>query len=191
MKKLNFRRIIRLFFALSVVLFFGSTCSDDEEPTPEYEGKWLTEKPIAVSTGFTKSNYTLEIADNHFTETFFEGVYQYKFPGSGTFVSIEGAISASENTMKFTPSKISISSFDLRTSVLSSPYKVYLSGDSDFQTIFNSLDLPTCKYQVEFSVSKNILTLKADKDNDGLFTGFDETTTYSRQSVLEVKAPPF
>lgn len=192
MKKINISEIIRLIFSLSVVLFFGSTCThDDDEPIPDYEGKWLTEKTIAVSSGFTKSNYTLEITDNQFSETFFEGVYQYKYPGSGTFVSIEGSISVSDSSMKFTTSKISFSSFDLRTSVLSAPYKVYSSGDPDFQTIFNSLDWPTCKYQVAFSVENEKLTLKADKNNDGLFTGFDETTTYTRQAVLEVKAPPF
>ena len=191
MKKLHFRRIIRLILALSVVLFFGSTCTDDDEPTPDYAGKWLTEKTIAVSSGFTKSTYTLDIIGHQFTETFFEDVYLYKYPDPGTFVSIEGSISTSGSSMKFTPYKISLSSFDLRTSVLSAPYKVYSNGDQDFQNIFNSLDLPTCKYQAEFSISNDILTLKADKDKDGLFTGFDETTAYTRQSVLEIKVPPF
>lgn len=191
MKKINFSEIIRLIFSFSVVLFFCSTCTHDDEPIPDYEGKWLTEKTIAVSSGFTKSNYTLEITNNQFIETFFEDVYQYRRPGSGTFVSIEGFISVSGNTMKFTPSKISLSSFDLGTSVLSAPYKVYSKGDQDFQTIFNSLDWPTCKYQAELSISNDILTLKADKDKDGLFTGFDETTTYTKQAVLEVKVPAF
>lgn len=189
MKKLKLIGLMPLAMAFGLVTTITSSCEYDQ-PTPEYDGKWLTQKTVAVSAGFTKSNYTLEITDNRFTETFFEGVYQYKYPEPGTFVSIEGSISVSDSSMKFTPAKISFSSFYFKTSVLSAPYKVYSGGDPDFQTIFNSLDWPTCKYQVAFSVENDKLILKADKDSDGLFTGFDETTTYTKQAVLEVKAPP-
>ena len=65
----------------------SSSCVDDNEPIPDYEGKWVTEKPIAVYSGYTKVYYSLEITDNHFVETFFEDVYRYQYPNPGTFVT--------------------------------------------------------------------------------------------------------
>lgn len=190
MKNLSQRKVVQLIFALSLILFF-TACKDKDEPTPEYVGKWLTEKTIAVSSGFTNVNYTLEITANHFIETFFQDVYQYKNPGSGTFVSIEGSISVSGNSIKFTPSKISLSIVDLRTSILSKPHKVYLIGDSDFQSFFNSLDFPSSRYPAEFSINNDTLILKADKNSDGAYTGFDEVNTYIKKSILEVIVPAF
>jgi len=183
-------KLIRLIFGILLISIINTSCQDDNEVTPDYAGKWLTEKTIAVSAGFTKINYTLEIKDNHFVETFFEDVYQYKYPNPVKFVSIEGSVSVSGNLMKFTPSKFSFANFEVRTSVLSEPYETHLKGEQNFETIFNSLDLPSCKYEVEFSVNADVLSLKADKNGDGSYTGFDETISYAKQSILEVKMPP-
>lgn len=188
MRNLKFIRLLPSVLVIILITMISS-CVDDNEPIPDYAGKWVTEKTVAVSSGYTKVNYSLEITDNHFVETFFEDVYRYQYPNPGKFVTIEGSISVSGNVIEFTASKISFSNYDIRTSVLSDPYETHLKEDQNFQTIFDSLDFPTSEYQVEFSIDNDMLILQADKDNDGAYSGFDELITYTKKSILEVSAP--
>lgn len=178
MKKLNFRRIIRLIFALSVVLFFGSTCTDDDEPTPDYTGKWVTEKPIAVTSGYVSIKYYLELTNNEFKETFIRP--SRSSYSNGDQLSLEGSVSSSAKILKLTIHKLSVSNYDPVTGIVSNPHETLAYKDQDFGFEFEGAGMSTSNHEIEFSIIDGKLICKVDYNRDGIYSE-NEKSIYFKQ----------
>lgn len=178
MKKLNFRRIIRFTFALSVVLFFGSTCADNDEPTPDYAGKWETEKPYPSTSGFVKVFYYLELSNSEFTETFVKPTLDATV--TPTQVKIEGLVSITGNILELTPNKLSFSYYNRSTSTAAEPHESYSNEDQNFDLRLDGLISPTSNHKMEYDITDGKLYLKIDYNKDGLYSE-SEKSVYTKQ----------
>jgi hypothetical protein len=163
-------------FILGVILttLIISSCGNENEVLPEYAGKWVTEKPIAVATGYTSVKYYLELTQNEFKETFIIP------PQTNKQTNLEGKVSVSGNIMKLTIHKLSISNYNPTTGAFSDPYETYYYKDEDFGFISPYLGLSTSNHQFEFSLIDGKLICKFDYDWDGIYSE-TEKTIYSRQ----------
>ncbi len=179
-KILKIKRTIRSVFGLIFIVIICSSCKNNDEVTPEYEGKWMTVKPIAGSSGFVSVNYSMTITDHTFIETYLGDIYRYTYPDPGKFVTIEGTISTSGNIMNFTPHKISYSNYNVDTSIVSEPYETITDKDPYFEVIFKNLVMPTSNNHVEYLIVDNQLILNADYNKDGIYTD-NEKLVYTRQ----------
>jgi hypothetical protein len=167
-------------FILGVILTTITilSCDNNNEVPPEYAGKWLTEKPIAVTTGYLSIKYYLELTQNEFKETFIQPP-QTAY-SKGNQISLEGTVSVSGNFLKLTIHKLSISSYNPTTGAFSEPYETYTYKDEDFGFVSPYLGLSTSNHQFEFSVIDGKLICKFDYDMDGIYSE-NEKTIYSRQ----------
>jgi hypothetical protein len=168
MNKLNFRKIIRLIFTLLVVLFFCSACNDNDEPKPDYVGKWLTEKPVAVATGFISVKYYIELTENSFTETFIRPS-RSSYSNSDQF-TLKGSVSASGNTLKLIIHNLSLSNYNFATGTLSAPHETHTYKDQDFGFEFEGMINTISNYQVEYSIVDGKIIFKVDYNRDGIYS---------------------
>lgn len=173
MRTLKFMRLAPFFAGVILTTLIISSCGNDNEIPPEYVGKWVTEKPIPLSAGYTSVKYYLELTQNDFKETFI-------VPPQHNQISLEGTVSVSGNILKLTIHKLSISIYDPTTGAVSEPYETLTYKDEDFGFVSPYIGMSTSNHQVEFSLIDGKLILKFDYDMDGIYSE-KEKTIYSRQ----------
>jgi hypothetical protein len=178
MIKLKFIRSASFILGVILTTIIISSCDDDNKVPPEYVGKWVTEKPIAVATGFLSIKYYLELTQNEFKETFIQPP-QTAY-SKGNQISLEGTVSVSGNILKLIIHKLSVSHYDSTTGTFSEPYETHIYKDQDFGFESGSLGMPTSNHQVEFSLIDGKLICKVDYNRDGIYSE-NEKTIYSRQ----------
>jgi hypothetical protein len=161
-------------FGIILTTIIFSSCRDSNEVLPEYAGKWVTEKPIAVATGFTSIKYYLELTQTEFKETFTQ-------PSQNRNQTIlEGTVSISGNILKLVIHKISFSVYDPSNGTYSEPFLSNTYKDEDFGFESPVLGMSTSNHQFEFSLIDGKLICKFDYDRDGVYSE-TEKTIYSRQ----------
>jgi hypothetical protein len=156
------------------------SCEIDKEVIPNYEGKWMTLKPIAGYSGYSSVKYSLDFKGNTFIETFLTDVRNYTYNSPGKLATIEGSVAISGNILNFTPHKITFSNYNLETSSASEPYETFTNKDLNFNGVFQGFIMPTCGYQVEYAIVDNQLILTVDYDEDGKYSE-GEKMVYTKQ----------
>ncbi len=178
MKNLKLTRLIYLIFGVILIAINTSSCKDNDEPTPDYVGKWMTTKPYPGSSGYVSVNYSLTLTDHTFIETFL--VPDRSSYNPGRFVTIEGSISISGNIMKLVVHKVSHSTYNSATSTASEPYETFTFEDKDFGFTFEGIGMSTSNHQVEYGMVDNQLIIKVDYNMDGIYSE-NEKSVYTRQ----------
>jgi hypothetical protein len=177
MKNSNYLLLIPL---LMFIVLLHSSCDKDEDEIPDYVGKWETEINVPVETGFQTVVFTLDLKTDAFIETFNASYYSL---GRVYFKSVanEGTVSTQVNSINFYPTKI------IKTSYYDNEMKnvdfseSYTNKDEDFISKLEGLTLEMINQKMEYNIVGNILTLKADKNNDGDYSDIFETIVYTRQ----------
>lgn len=177
MKKLKFMRLAPFILGVILTTMIISSCGDDDEVPPEYVGKWVSEKPIPVATGYASVKYYLDLTQNEFKETFIQP--SQTTYSKGNQIDLYGTVSVSGNILKLTVHKFSVSYYDSTKGAYSEPYEMYTYKDQDFGFEF-SVGQPTSNHQIEFSLIDGKLILKVDSDRDGIYSE-KEKLIYSKQ----------
>ncbi len=177
MKNSNYLRLIPLFMFLVIL---HSSCDNDEDEIPDYVGKWETEINVPVATGFQTVVFTLDLKTGAFIETFNASYYSL---GREYFKSVanEGTVSTEVNSISFFPTKINKTIYydnEMKNVDFS---ESYTNKDEDFISKLEGLTLEMINQKMEYNIVGNILTLKADKNNDGDYSDIFETIVYTRQ----------
>jgi hypothetical protein len=168
MRNFKSMRLIPLILVISLISVVNSSCKDDHEPTPDYAGKWITEKPVAVATGYTSIKYYIELKNNEFTETF---IRPSRTPyENSTQLTLEGTISASGKTLKLVIHKLSVLNYNSATCTVSAPYETHTYNDDDFGFEFEGSGLSTSNHQVEYNLIDGKLILKVDYNRNGIYS---------------------
>jgi hypothetical protein len=178
MRNLKFTRLICLTFGVILISMIISSCGDDNEIPTDYAGKWVTEKPIPVATGYTSVKYYLELTQSDFKETFVRPA-RTSYTTSDQ-LSIEGSVSVTGKIMKLVIHKISISIYNSSTSTASEPHETYTFKDQDFGLEFEGIGSSTSNHQVEYNLVDGQLILKIDYDMDGIYSE-NQKSVYTKQ----------
>lgn len=178
MRKLKFMRSASFILGAILTTMIISSCGGDDEVTPDYEGKWVCEKPIPVATGYVSVKYYLELTQNEFKENFIQPS-QNPYSKSKQ-MSLEGSVSVSKNILKLIAHKLSISNYDSTVGAVSEPYETHTYKDEDFGFKFEGFGLSTSNHYVEFSLIDGKLILKVDYNRDGIYSE-NEKSIYSKQ----------
>lgn len=177
MKNLNFMRLIRLILGVILITMIISSCEESNEVTSDYAGKWITEKPIAVATGYVSIKYYLELTNDEFKETFIRP--SRTSYSDGDQLTLEGTVSASGKTLKLVIHKLSVSNYNTATGTVSAPNETYTYKDQDFGFEFEGAGMSTSNHQVEFSLIDGKLIFKVDYNRDGIYSE-NEKSIYSK-----------
>lgn len=177
MRKLKLMRSAPFIVGVILTTIIISSCGDDNEVPPEYVGKWLTEKPIALATGYTSVKYYLELTQNEFKETFIQP--SQTAYSKGNQIHLEGTVSVSGNVLKLIIHKLSVSYYDSTTGTFSEPFEENTYKDQDYGFESERLGMSTSNHQVEFSIIDGKLICKVDYNRDGIYS--ENETIYSRQ----------
>jgi len=178
MKNMLSIRLIRLILAISVVSFLGTTCDDNEEPVPDYVGKWVAEKPIAVAHGYVTIKYYLELTNDGFKETFLRPPQNSH--SDGDQLTLEGTVYATGKTVKLVIHKLSVSKYDLSSGIASAPHETHTYTDQDFGFNFEGMINSISNHQSEYSLIDGKLTFKTDFNGDGIYDEQDKSV-YTKQ----------
>ena len=147
---------------------------------PDYIGKWVTEIPIPVITGFATLTDSLDLKDDTFVETF---SFSYKELGRARsrFIRNEGIVSAEDNSIMLVPTKIN-KTFYYDYNMENIDFSVtYTNEDENFSSNLEGVVLEINNHKMEYSIVGNKLTLKVDKNDDGDYSDVFETIIYTRQ----------
>lgn len=166
--------LIRLILAITVVSFLGTTCDDNEDPVPEYVGKWVSEKHIPVETGYATMKYYLELTNDGFKETFIN------YHADVDQLTLEGTVYATGKTVKLVIHKLSVSKYDLATGTASAPHETHTYTDQDFGFSFKGMTNSISNHQSEYSLIDGKLTFKTDFNRDGIYSE-QEKEVYTKQ----------
>jgi hypothetical protein len=178
MKKLKIMRLAPVFLIAILTIVIIISCENDDEVPPEYVGKWVTEKPIPGTHGFLSVKYYLELTKNDFKEIFIQPTKTPPYSIS-TQISLEGTVTGSENILKLTIHKLSISNYDSATGAVSEPYETRTYKDEDFGSEFNYVRI-TSNHEVEYSFVDGKLILKVDENLDGIYSESEEYIYYKQ-----------
>lgn len=168
-------RLIRLMLGVILIAIITLSCKDDNEPTQDYAGKWITEKPVAVTTGYISIKYYLELTNYKFRETFIRPARTSYTTGDQ--LSMEGTVLASGNILKLVVHKLSVSKYD---PVASEPYETFTFEDQNFGFEFEGIGMSTSNHQVEYEIVDNQLILKVDYNRDDIYSE-NEKSAYTKQ----------
>jgi hypothetical protein len=177
MRNLKFTRLLPLVLGIILITMISSSCVDNNEPTPDYAGKWKTEKPYPSTNGYVKVFYYLELSNSEFTEIFVKPTLNAT--STPTQVKIEGSVSATGNILILTPNKLSYSYYNSSTSTAAEPYENYSNKDQDFDLRLDGLILPSSNHKMEYSLTDGKLILKIDYNKDGVYS--ESETVYTKQ----------
>jgi len=172
----KFRKIFLCIKVIAVLIVFSSSCINDDEVYLEYAGKWFTEKSIAVSSGYVKVKYTLELTSNGFKEIFVRPSRTSYSDASQ--LTIEGAVFSSGKILKLVVHKLSVSNIN-SAGVVSEPYETHIYGDDDFGFEFVGMGSTISNNNVEYSIEDGKLIFKVDYNRDGIYAE-NEKSIYSR-----------
>jgi len=178
LKKFKSKKIAAIILSAIITTLIIISCDNDDEILPEYVGKWVTEKPIPGAHGFLSVKYYLELTQNEFKEIFIQPTQTPPYSIS-TQISLEGTVTVSENILKLTIHKLSISNYDSATGAVSEPYETRTYKDEDFGSEFNYIRI-TSNHEVEYSFVDGKLILKVDENLDGIYSESEEYI-YSKQ----------
>ena len=178
MKNLRFIKLLPLVLVVVLITLISSSCKDDNEPTPDFAGKWVTEKPVAVSTGTARVKYYIELKNNAFTETFIRP--SRTSYSKSDHLTLEGSVSASGKTLKLVIHELNISNYNSATGTVSVPHETHTYKDQDFGFEFEGAGMSTSNHEVEFSLIDGKLIFKVDYNRDGIYSE-NEKSIYSKQ----------
>lgn len=178
MKNLKSLKFLPLVIVVVLITLNSSSCVDDNEPTSDYAGKWVTEKPIAVTAGYVSIKYYLELTNDEFKETFIRP--SRTSYSNGDQLSLEGSVSASGKILKLIVSKLSVSNYDPATGIASNPHETLTYKDQDFGFEFEGAGMSTSNHEVEFGLIDGKLICKVDYNRDGIYSE-NEKSIYSKQ----------
>lgn len=176
-------KLIRLISALSVVLFLGTTCDKNDEPDPDYSGKWVTEKHFAIATGYASINYYLELTDKVFKETFVRPPHHYSlgdYSHDADQLTLEGSVIVSGKTLKLVIHKLSLSKYDVYSGNASAPHETHTYGDQDFGFNYEGMINTISNHFSEYSIVDGKLAFITDFNRDGIYSE-QEKSVYTKQ----------
>ena len=172
-------RLAPVFLIAILTIVIIISCENDDEISPEYVGKWVTEKPIPGAHGFLSVKYYLEFTQNEFKETFIQPIQTQNPNVKGSQIILEGTVSVSGNILKLIIHKLSISNYDSNSGAVSEPYETRTYKDEDFGSEFNYIRI-TSNHEIEYSFVDGKLILKVDENLDGKYSESEEYI-YSKQ----------
>ena len=168
MRNTNFSMKSILLFSILVLLFSSCSKEDAVVTSPDYVGTWsatMTQDGIQVKDKmtFTKDGCTdiIQIY-NSATNTWID------------FMKTIGTISVTGSTMTTTYTGIGVAT-DLTGTITISAV-----GSSNFQSLITENGIPLT-FNSKYSVTGNKMTIMTDTNGDGLYTGTNETTIYTKQ----------
>ena len=168
MRNTNFSMKSILLFSLLVLLFSACSKEDAVVTGPDYVGTWsatMTQAGIQVKDKmtFTKDGCTdiIQIY-NSATNTWID------------FMKTIGTISVTGSTMTTTYTGIGVAT-DLTGTIT-----ISAAGSSNFQSLLTENGIPLT-FNSKYSVTGNKMTIMTDTNGDGLYTGTNETTIYTKQ----------
>jgi len=173
--KTRFKQYITGLVFLTVIC---SSCKNKDEVVPDYAGKWMTDKPVAVATGYVSIKYYIELTSDEFKETFIRPARNSY--SNGDQLSLEGSVSASGKILKLVVHKLSISIYNPATGTASAPHETHTYKDQDFGFLFEGMINSIGNYQSEYSLIDGKLTVKVDYNRDGIYAE-NEKSVYTRQ----------
>jgi len=168
MRNTNFSMKSILLFSILVLLF--SSCSKEDAVVngPDYVGTWsatITQDGIQVKDNmtFTKDGCTDIIQ-----------IYNSATNKWIDFMKTIGTISVTGSTMTTTYTGIGVAT-DLTGTIT-----ISAAGSSNFQSLLTENGIPLT-FNSQYSVTGNKMTIMTDANGDGLYTGTNETTIYTKQ----------
>ena len=178
MKNMLSIRLIRLILAISVVSFLGTTCDDNEEPVPDYVGKWVAEKHMPTETGYSTMKYYLELTNDGFKETFIRPPRYLH--SDGDQLTMEGIVYTTGKIVKLVIHKLSVSKYDLSSGTASAPHETHTYTDQDFGFNFEGMINSISNHQSEYSLIDGKLIFITDFNGDGIYSA-EEKSEYAKQ----------
>lgn len=158
---------------LTALIISISSCSKDDEITPDYVGTWV----VNYSMDGSETKETMTFTSNSVTN-----LLQIKYATNNTWVDymkMKGSISVNKQVMTVTLTEIGLA-FDIMTGEPTATMTTYKAGSSLFDLILEGSG-QSVSFQSEYSVSGNMLILKTDNNDDGDYLDEEETTTYTKQ----------
>src|SRR5665648_1121431 len=93
MRNLKFIRLVKLVFALALMVIISSSCKKDDEINPDYVGTWIAVESIPTASGYTEIRDIMTFSENSVIDLM-------QIPGESTdkwidYMNIKGSISVS------------------------------------------------------------------------------------------------
>src|SRR5665648_56411 len=63
MRNLKFIRLVKLVFALALMVIISSSCKKDDEINPDYVGTWIAVESIPTASGYTEIRDIVTISE--------------------------------------------------------------------------------------------------------------------------------
>ena len=173
-----------LLVFLSVITLSFTSCSKDDSVTPNYYGSWNQSFTQTynnpVNNQVISSQYKETLT---FSKTGFIAFVQFYNPSSKVWIDESkesGTFTVTNNTMNFKVTAIGVSTSNVQTGYPTGTITMNQEGSAEFASYYAASGTPTT-FSYVYSVSDNKLSLMQDLNGDGVYTGTNETSVFTKQ----------
>ena len=164
-------------FLISLCLFALIISCEKDEDVPDYVGSWEATGTILWDT--LELGYKEVIT---FTTSTYNITGQLKNPSTNEWIDymgFKGSMTVNENEMNITITDVGMSTFDAFTRMPTGEILYYKDSQDEFSDLLELFGIVKT-FKMEYSISENNLTLKADYNGDGKYD-VTETIIYTKQ----------